>query len=86
MPIRSVGAVCARRGCPRPVWRGELCQACWRLARMFGKEPQMFAYQPLDGYRARDDAVTLPWERLEREATARGVGLADRIAEGRPRE
>jgi hypothetical protein len=31
---------------------------------MFGKDPLLFAYQPLDGYRDERDAVELPWEAL----------------------
>ena len=52
---------------------------------MFGKDLQIFAYKPLHGYRGNDDAVELPWERWEEEAAARGLGVADAIAEGRPR-
>lgn len=48
---------------------------------MFGKDPDLFAYEPLDGYRDERDAVPLPWEALEREARDRGRGLADVLAE-----
>ena len=40
----------------------------------------MFAYEPLKGYADARDAVALPWEHLEREAAARGMGLADFLA------
>ncbi|HEV2769991.1 MAG TPA: hypothetical protein VGV40_07400 [Solirubrobacteraceae bacterium] len=42
----------------------------------------MFAYEPLHGYRDRRDAVELPWRRWEQEAQARGVAIADIVAEG----
>jgi len=41
----------------------------------------MFAYEPLDGYRDERDAVELPWERWEQQASARGRGLVDLIAD-----
>jgi hypothetical protein len=64
VPITSIGPVCARRGCSFPLWKDTLCNRCWRLATMFGKDPLLFAYQPLDGYRDERDAVELPWEAL----------------------
>jgi hypothetical protein len=77
MPIIETGPVCARRGCQSPPWKQGLCNRCWRLAHMFGKDPQMFAYQPLDGYRDERDAVALPWEQWEGDAAARGRSVAD---------
>jgi hypothetical protein len=47
---------------------------------MFGKDPALFAYEPLDGYRDERDAVALPWERWESEARAGGASLADVLA------
>jgi hypothetical protein len=82
VPIVYTGPQCERRGCRRPEWSDGLCGRCWRLARLFGKDPRMFAYEPLDGYAGARDAVELPWERLEREAAARGMGVADILARG----
>jgi hypothetical protein len=79
--IRFVGSLCARRGCNRPSWKDGLCHACWRLARLFGKDPQLFAYEPLHPYADARDSVPLPWERWEQEARARGATLADLLAE-----
>jgi len=84
VPIAFTGPTCARRDCTRPVWGDDLCGRCWRLAKLFGKDPRMFAYEPLNGYADARDAVALPWERLEREAAARGVGLADLLARPEP--
>jgi hypothetical protein len=81
VPIVYTGSLCARRGCPRPVWKDGLCSRCWRLARLFGRDPQMFAFEPLHGYRGARDAPQLPWEHWEAEAGARGVGLAELIGE-----
>ena len=67
MPIAFTGSTCARRDCPRPVWSDGLCVRCWRLARLFGKDPRMFAYEPLQGWTDGRDTVALPWERLERD-------------------
>ena len=83
MPITFVGQVCARRGCSRPHWKDGLCNRCWRFAKLFGKDPRMLAYAPLDGYRGGQDAIELPWDELEREACERGVGLAELLAEKR---
>ncbi len=80
MPITFIGPVCARPGCRCTIWKDRLCANCWRLARLFGKDTEMFAYQPLDGYRDERDAVELPWELWEREADTRGLGLADLFA------
>jgi hypothetical protein len=77
VPIAFTGSTCARRDCTRPVWSDGLCGRCWRLAKLFGKDPRLFAYEPLNGYADARDAVALPWEALEREAAARGMGLAD---------
>ena len=44
----------------------------------------MFAYQPLDGYRTGDDAVSLPWERWEREGGGAGQGHGRRDCRGAP--
>jgi hypothetical protein len=81
MPITFIGPVCARPGCRRPPWKDRLCANCWRLARLFSKDVEMFAYQPLHGYRDDRDAVELPWELWERDADARGLGLAELFAE-----
>jgi len=64
MPIIAMGPVCDRRGCRKPVYEGVLCFDCWRLARMFGRDPAMFALQPLYGWRDEHDAVEVPVERL----------------------
>ena len=65
MPIEFVGQRCARRGCGRPHWKDGLCNRCWRFARLFGKDPRMLAYMPLDGFRDEKDAITWRWEELE---------------------
>jgi hypothetical protein len=77
VPIAYTGERCGRRDCVRPEWKDGLCSRCWRLARLFGRHPHMFALEPLNGFRDARDAPALPWERLEREARARGLGLAD---------
>ncbi|MEA2287970.1 MAG: hypothetical protein QOJ21_4013 [Solirubrobacteraceae bacterium] len=82
MPIRFTGSTCARRDCRRPDWKDGLCNRCWRLARLFGKDPCLFAYEPLNGYADPRDSVELPWDRLEQQARERGVGIADILAEG----
>jgi hypothetical protein len=84
MPIVHIGPTCARRGCTRPDWKDGLCSRCWRLAHLFGKDPQLFAYEPLDGYRDARDSVALPWERWEEQAAALGVALADLLARQPP--
>lgn len=86
VPVTYVGPLCARRGCPRPAWNDGLCPACWRLARFIGKDPRLFAYEPLDGYRDARDAVELPWEQLERAAQAGGRTLAEQLGEGSPED
>ena len=84
MPLIYTGPLCARRGCRRPDWgRGHgLCHACMRLARLFGKDPELFAYTPLDGYADHRDAVELPWQRWEDEAHAHGRSVADLLGRG----
>ena len=77
MPIVSTGPECVRRGCWRPEWEDGLCHACLRLAKLFDKDPYLFAYKPLYGYSDQLDAVELPWELWEQEAQARGVAVAD---------
>jgi hypothetical protein len=72
VPIRLSGPVCARRGCSRPEYEGGLCGRCLRLARLFGKEPQLFAHEPLRGWDGEHDAPALPWDRLERELLSPG--------------
>jgi len=64
MPIVYMGPVCARRGCRRPQWKGVLCHDCWRLAHMFHRDPELFAFEPLDGWYGERDAVEVPWERV----------------------
>lgn len=77
VPIIYIGPLCARRGCHRPDYKDGLCARCRRLARLFDKPPEMFAYEPLDGYKGDRDAVALPWERWEEEGHRRGGGVAD---------
>ena len=79
-----MGPYCARRGCLGPAWQDELCPACWRLARMFGRDPRMFAFEPLHGYVDERDAVELPWGELAREAETRHMSVADLLAETPP--
>jgi hypothetical protein len=70
VPIAFTGPTCARRGCPRPDWSDGLCVRCWRLARLFGRDPRMFAYEPLNGWADARDTVALPWGELERDLLA----------------
>jgi hypothetical protein len=84
MPIVHIGPTCARRGCARPDWRDGLCSRCRRLCRLFGREPGLFACEPLDNYRDERDAVALPWERWEERARAEGVALADLLGQPPP--
>ena len=73
MPIAYTGSTCARRDCSRPEWKDSLCGGrCWRLAAFFGKDPRMFADEPLHGYDDARDAVALPWDRLERDLLGGG--------------
>jgi hypothetical protein len=72
VPIAFTGATCARRDCPRPLWKDDLCVRCWRLGRLFGRDPGMFAYEPLNGYADAHDTVALPWDRLEGELLGGG--------------
>jgi hypothetical protein len=81
VPIISSGDVCARRDCQAPVWSDRLCARCWRLARFIGKDPGMFVYEPLNGYRDERDAVELPWDAWGEEARTRGGSVADMFAE-----
>ena len=81
MPIVFTGSLCARRGCGRPHGKDGLCNRCWRLAKLVGKSPRLFAYEPVEGYRDERDSVALPWELWERAARERGVPLADLLAE-----
>ncbi|MGI8440698.1 MAG: hypothetical protein ACR2NV_11000 [Thermoleophilaceae bacterium] len=46
-----------------------------------GKDPHMFAYEPLHGWGHDRDAVELPWERWEQEAATSGRGVVDLFAE-----
>jgi hypothetical protein len=84
VPIALTGPLCRRRDCRRPEWKDGLCNRCWRLARLFGKDPLMFAYQPLGGYTDQRDADQLPWEEWERQARARGMAIADLLAQAPP--
>lgn len=81
VPIISSGDVCARRDCQAPVWSDRLCARCWRLARFIGKDPGMFVYEPLNGYRDERDAVELPWDAWGEEARTRGGSVADMFSE-----
>ena len=72
MPIAYTGSTCARRDCARPEWKDGLCGRCWRLAAFFGKDPRLFAYEPLDGYRDERDTVAFAWDRWEADAQALG--------------
>ncbi len=51
---------------------------------MFGKDPALFAYEPLDGYGDQRDAIEWAWQRWEQEARERGLGVADLVAEAPP--
>jgi hypothetical protein len=82
VPIVSTGPVCTRRDCTRPDWKDGLCSRCWRLAHLFGKDPALFACEPLNGYRDARDAPELPWDALERQARASGLTVADVLARG----
>ena len=53
---------------------------------MFGKDPGMFAYQPIGAYEGESDAVELPWDEWERQAAARGATVADLLADPRGAE
>jgi hypothetical protein len=66
VPIAYTGPVCSRRDCSRPEWQDGLCGRCWRLAKLFGRDPLMFAYEPMHGYADARDAVALPWADLDR--------------------
>jgi hypothetical protein len=81
VPITFVGQLCARRGCGRPHWKDGLCVRCWRFAELFGKDPGMLAYKPLDG---RLDSVELPWDEWERQARERGVDVVELLTEDPP--
>ena len=72
MPITYTGSTCARRDCARPEWKDGLCGRCWRLAALFGRDPALFAYEPLHGYEGDRDAVGLPWDQLERRLLGGG--------------
>lgn len=41
----------------------------------------MFAYEPLDGYRDKRDAIELPWELWEKEASTRGGDIISLFAD-----
>jgi hypothetical protein len=84
VPIEFVGELCARRGCGRPHWKDGLCVRCWRFAKLFGKDPRMLAYMPLDAYAGGTDAVELPWAEWEREARERGIDVVDVFVSRRP--
>jgi hypothetical protein len=72
VPIALTGSTCARRDCTRPEWKDGLCGRCWRLGALFGRDPALFAYEPLHGWADDGDAVGLPWDRLERELLGDG--------------
>lgn len=72
MPIEITGPACPRRGCRRPSWKDDLCARCWRLARMFGHDPALFAHMPLDGYQDPTDTVSWDWEHFDRQREHRG--------------
>lgn len=84
MPVTKFGPTCARRGCQRPVWNDPLCGPCWQLSHLFNRNPRMFAYEPVDGYRSDRDAVELPWDQWETEAGARGESVVDLFAKPEP--
>jgi hypothetical protein len=65
-PVELVGPFCARRGCHRARWKDDLCARCWRFGRVFGKPPELLAYQPLDGFEDEQDAPELSWDEVER--------------------
>jgi len=78
VPITYSGPLCKRRDCRGPAWRDRLCADCWRLARLFNKDPKLFVYEPRYGYKDERDAVELPW--AEWEQNAGGGGVADLFA------
>jgi len=47
---------------------------------MFGRDPRVFAYEPLDGYTGARDAVPLPCNELERGGPGTGRRAGDLIA------
>ena len=67
VPIKLVGPRCPRRGCGRPAFKDGLCARCWRLATMFGRDPRLFAHQPLHAYRDDRDAVAIDWDGFDRD-------------------
>jgi hypothetical protein len=77
MPIVSIGKTCERLGCTRPLWKDSLCNPCWRLARLFGKDPAVLVQEPLIG----KNGIALPWKEWEEKAEASGKSLADQIGE-----
>lgn len=81
MPFIYIGPLCARRGCSRPEHEDGLCGRCRRLARFFGKHPQLLAYEPVYGYKDDRDAVEFPWAAWEQEVNRRGGSVADLFAE-----
>ena len=66
MPVTHYGPLCARPGCRRPDWEDGLCHACRRLARMFGRDPHLFAYVPL-----HFEPDALPWDEWQAELLGR---------------
>ena len=46
----------------------------------FGKDPRLFAYEPLHGYSDERDAVALPWARWEAQARSQDRSVADLLA------
>ncbi len=68
----------------KPAARDGLCAYCFRLARFFGKDPQLFAFEPTDAYKDERDAVELPWDQWDEDARTRGIGVADMFARRPP--
>jgi hypothetical protein len=79
MTIIRIGPACERPGCNRPVMEFGLCGPCLRLCRAMGRDPELFASEPLRGAAGHDQPTAPDWDELEREAARRGLSLAELI-------